>query len=165
MALLPNWLLPVESISYPPRLGAWSVQDENYMDHTGCPKSSWRFSNRCNGGDVSRGRIGSTAFGLLRSRSCRDRGKWNTNKREPDKTRIGNYRSGGLVESRERQAVDAAKRNMSRLLTRLSRSWRTRNSAYPGDRRMKNDPYPLHIAPALICLAIVLIVWALVGNV
>jgi len=30
---------------------------------------------------------------------------------------------------------------------------------------MKNDPYPLHIAPALISIAIVLIAWALVGNV
>jgi hypothetical protein len=29
---------------------------------------------------------------------------------------------------------------------------------------MKNDPYPLHITPALITIAIVLIVWALVGN-
>jgi hypothetical protein len=28
---------------------------------------------------------------------------------------------------------------------------------------MKSDPYPLHIAPAMICIAIVLIVWALVG--
>jgi hypothetical protein len=28
---------------------------------------------------------------------------------------------------------------------------------------MKNDPYPLHVAPAVICLAVVLIVWALVG--
>lgn len=30
---------------------------------------------------------------------------------------------------------------------------------------MKNDPRPLHIAPALVSIAIVLIVWALVGNV
>lgn len=30
---------------------------------------------------------------------------------------------------------------------------------------MKNDPYPLHIAPALICIAVVLIVWAVVGNI
>jgi hypothetical protein len=29
---------------------------------------------------------------------------------------------------------------------------------------MKNDPYPLHIVPALICIAVVLIVWALFGN-
>jgi hypothetical protein len=28
---------------------------------------------------------------------------------------------------------------------------------------MKNDPYPLHIAPAVVCIAIVLIVWVLVG--
>jgi hypothetical protein len=30
---------------------------------------------------------------------------------------------------------------------------------------MKNDPYPLHIAPASISIAIVLVVWALVGDV
>jgi hypothetical protein len=30
---------------------------------------------------------------------------------------------------------------------------------------MTNDPYPLHIAPAVICIAIVLIVWALVGTI
>jgi hypothetical protein len=30
---------------------------------------------------------------------------------------------------------------------------------------MKSDPYPLHIAPAIISIAIVLIVWALVGSV
>jgi hypothetical protein len=28
---------------------------------------------------------------------------------------------------------------------------------------MKNDPYPLHIAPALVSIAIVLVVWALLG--
>lgn len=30
---------------------------------------------------------------------------------------------------------------------------------------MKNDPYPLHIAPAFFLIALVLIVWALFGNV
>jgi hypothetical protein len=29
---------------------------------------------------------------------------------------------------------------------------------------MKNDPYPLHITSALVSIAIVLMVWALVGN-
>jgi hypothetical protein len=30
---------------------------------------------------------------------------------------------------------------------------------------MKNDPYPLHIAPALVSIAIVLVVWVLLGGV
>jgi hypothetical protein len=30
---------------------------------------------------------------------------------------------------------------------------------------MKSDPYPLHIAPALVSIAIVLIVWVLFGVV
>ena len=29
---------------------------------------------------------------------------------------------------------------------------------------MKNDPYPLHIASALVSLSIVLVVWMLLGN-
>jgi len=29
--------------------------------------------------------------------------------------------------------------------------------------RMKNDPYPLHITSALVSMAIVILVWALVG--
>jgi hypothetical protein len=28
---------------------------------------------------------------------------------------------------------------------------------------MKNDPYPLHIAPAFVSLAIVLLVWAVLA--
>lgn len=32
-----------------------------------------------------------------------------------------------------------------------------------GELRMKSDPYPLHIAPALVSIAIVLVVWVLLG--
>jgi hypothetical protein len=30
---------------------------------------------------------------------------------------------------------------------------------------MKSDPYPLHIAPALISIAVVVIIWAVVGSI